>query len=103
MNYGRGPDAHEGLVVVERAWSVMNLWLAGVRNVVALAGVRISPHQARLLRLATQATLYLDGDHARREQQREVLPPRFTLASEPSTRPTGSTRLTSPRPTSASC
>jgi DNA primase len=55
-------DRDGGLVVVEGAWSVMKLWQAGFRNVVALGGAHISPDQAQLLRLATSVTLFFDGD-----------------------------------------
>lgn len=58
------PGADDGLIVVEGAWSVMKLWQAGFRNVVALAGVHISPDQAQLLSLARRLTLFLDGDPA---------------------------------------
>lgn len=62
-NWHRTVSEREGgLVVVEGAWSVMKLWQAGYRNVVALGGVHISPDQAQLLRLATRVTLFLDGD-----------------------------------------
>jgi DNA primase len=57
-------DAHNGLIVVEGVWSVMKLWQAGFHNVVALAGVHISPDQARLLNHAARVTLFLDGDPA---------------------------------------
>lgn len=60
-------DADDGLVVVEGAWSVMKLWQAGFRNVVALGGVHLSPDQLKLLRLARRATLFFDGDHAGRQ------------------------------------
>lgn len=58
------PDLEDGLVVVEGPWSVMKLWQAGFPNVVALAGVHISPDQTQLLRLARRVTLFLDGDAA---------------------------------------
>lgn len=78
LNWHRAvSEGHRSLVVVESAWSVMKLWQAGFRNVVALAGSCISTHQAQLLRLATSVTLFLDGDPAGHRATAQSLASRF--------------------------
>jgi DNA primase len=52
------------VVVVEGFFDCLNVWQAGVQNVVALMGSSLSTHQERLLSRFERIILFLDGDDA---------------------------------------
>lgn len=58
------PYSECGLIVVEGAWSVMKLRQAGIKNVVALGGLSVTPVQRTLLSQTKRLLILMDGDAA---------------------------------------
>jgi DNA primase len=63
----------EGLILVEGFFEVFDLWQKGVKNVVSLMGISLSPEQEKLLLSHCQkVTLMLDDDQAGRKATKEI-------------------------------